>query len=81
MVTLICVYLAFPEATIISSEKCRDLVIESGDVWVQMMENMVGRPFPVTKPVVRFVYFTWAKYRGTGTNYVSYESEKISGYT
>ncbi len=49
--------IAFPEATIISSEKCRDLVIESGDVWVQMMENMVGRPFPDTKPVLASVVY------------------------
>lgn len=49
--------IAFPEATIISSEKCRDLVIQTGDMWLRMMENMVGRPFPNTKPVTASVVY------------------------
>jgi len=49
--------IAFPKATIISSEKCRDLVIQTGDVWLKMMENMVGRPFPNTKPVTASVVY------------------------
>lgn len=47
--------IAFPEAIIISSVKCRDLVIQTGDIWLRMMENMVGRPFPNTRPVMASV--------------------------
>lgn len=49
--------IAFPEAMIISSEKCRELVIQTGDVWLRMMENMVGRPFPKTRPVAASVVY------------------------
>jgi len=49
--------IAFPEATIISSEKCRDLVIQTGDDWVQLMESLVGRRFPNTRPVTAGVVF------------------------
>jgi len=48
---------AFPESTIISSETCRDLVIQTGDQWKGMMESMVGRNLPNTRPVAAsFVY-------------------------
>lgn len=43
--------IAFPEATIISSAKCRELVIQTGDDWVRLMEDLVGRRFPDTRPV------------------------------
>lgn len=43
--------IAFPEATIVSSEKCRELVVQTGEEWLQLMENMVGRKFPNTEPI------------------------------
>jgi len=49
--------IAFPDATIISSEKCRDLVFQTGDMWLQMMESMVGRPFPNTRAVSASVVY------------------------
>lgn len=49
--------IAFPKATIISSEKCRDSVIQMGEEWVGFMENMVGRKFPNTKPVTASVVY------------------------
>lgn len=49
--------IAFPEATIVSSEKCRDLVIQTGDEWVRLMENLVGRQFPNTKPVTASIVY------------------------
>jgi len=49
--------IAFPEATIISSEECRNLVFEMGEEWVGFMENMVGRKFPNTRPVMASVVY------------------------
>lgn len=49
--------IAFPHATIISSEQCRNLVIQTGDTWLHMMEDMVGRPFPNTRPVTASVVY------------------------
>jgi len=49
--------IAFPEATIISSEKCRDSVIQMGEEWVGFMESMVGRKFTNTKPVTASVTY------------------------
>ncbi|MEJ2095485.1 MAG: MBL fold metallo-hydrolase, partial [Gammaproteobacteria bacterium] len=49
--------IAFPDATIMSSEKCRDLVIQTGEEWLRMMESMVGRPFPNTKPITANVIY------------------------
>lgn len=43
--------IAFPKATIVSSEKCRESVVQTGGEWLQLMENMVGRKFPNTKPI------------------------------
>ena len=43
---------AFPEAVIISSEECRDLVIQTGDQWIKLMEDLIGRELPNTKPVL-----------------------------
>ena len=48
---------AFPEATVISSEKCRELVLQDGDAWVRLMESMVGRRFPNTRPVAASVVY------------------------
>lgn len=42
---------AFPGATIISSEKCRAMVDESGHEWLALMEQLVGRRFPDTLPI------------------------------
>ena len=49
--------IAFPESTIVSSEKCRDSMIQMGDEWVGFMEDMVGRKFPNTKPVTASVVY------------------------
>jgi glyoxylase-like metal-dependent hydrolase (beta-lactamase superfamily II) len=43
---------AFSGATFISSEKCRDMVLKTGQEWVKFMEKNVGREFPGTRPVV-----------------------------
>lgn len=48
---------AFRGATIISSEKCRTMVIETGREWVGLMEQLVGRRFPDTKPVAAGVTY------------------------
>ena len=49
--------IAFSGTTIISSQECRDLVVQTGEMWLSMMENMVGRPFPNTKPVAASVVY------------------------
>jgi len=48
---------AFKGAEILSSEQCRALVEKTGEEWVQIMENMVGRKFPGTHPVPAMVTF------------------------
>jgi len=48
---------AFPNATILSSERCRQLVNQTGDEWTRLMESMVGRPFPNTRPVAASIVF------------------------
>jgi glyoxylase-like metal-dependent hydrolase (beta-lactamase superfamily II) len=42
---------AFAGATIISSEKCRDAVRQTGHEWLQLMQRLVGTPLPHTKPI------------------------------
>ena len=42
---------AFKGAEIISSEQCKALVDKTGMEWVRIMENLVGRKFPNTRPV------------------------------
>ena len=42
---------AFDGATIISSEKCRDAVRETGGEWLQLMQRLVEKPLPRTKPI------------------------------
>jgi len=49
--------IAYPEATIVSSEKCRDSINQMGEEWVGFMESMVGRKFPHTKPVPASMVF------------------------
>ena len=48
---------AFKGAEIISSEQCKALVEKTGEEWVQIMENLVGRKFPHTRPVPATVTF------------------------
>lgn len=48
---------AFRGATIISSEQCRTLVLETGSEWLAIMENDVGRKLPGTKPVAADVTY------------------------
>lgn len=48
---------AFSDATFISSEKCRDLVLPTGDDWVKLMEELVGRKFSDTLPIAATVTY------------------------
>lgn len=48
---------AFKGAEILSSEQCKALVEKTGEEWIQIMESMVGRKFPNTKPVPATVTF------------------------
>jgi len=48
---------AFKGAEIISSEQCKVLVEKTGMEWVQIMENLVGRKFPNTRPVPAMLTF------------------------
>jgi len=41
----------FPGAEIISSEKCRELVLKEGYEWISIVESGTGETFPNTKPV------------------------------
>jgi glyoxylase-like metal-dependent hydrolase (beta-lactamase superfamily II) len=43
---------AFARATFISSEKCREMIIKTGEYWVKKMEQDVGRGFPGTRPIL-----------------------------
>ena len=42
---------AFPGATFISSEKCRQMLLETADEWLRIMQEAVGRALPGTRPV------------------------------
>lgn len=42
---------AFEGATVISSEMCRKMVLETGHEWLEIMERAIGRKFPATRPV------------------------------
>jgi len=42
---------AFPDATIISSEACREMVRQTGGEWLALMRQSVGDSLPGTKPV------------------------------
>jgi glyoxylase-like metal-dependent hydrolase (beta-lactamase superfamily II) len=48
---------AFERATIISSEMCRKLVLETGDEWLRIMTAAVGRPLSGTRPVPAHVTY------------------------
>jgi len=48
---------AFKGAQILSSEQCRELVEKTGMEWVQIMESLVGRKFPGTRPMPATVIF------------------------
>jgi cyclase len=48
---------AFEGTTIISSEKCRDMVLATGHDWVALMEQLTGREFPDTKPIAAGVTY------------------------
>jgi glyoxylase-like metal-dependent hydrolase (beta-lactamase superfamily II) len=49
--------IAFKDATIISSEKCRKMVLETGSEWLEMMERDVGRKLPGTRPMAAQVTY------------------------
>lgn len=42
---------AFPDAEIISSKKCRELLKKTAYEWISVVENMTGEKFPNTRPV------------------------------
>jgi cyclase len=48
---------AFGGAIIISSEKCRAMVVQTGNEWLELMEQLVGRKFPDTKPIAAGVTY------------------------
>lgn len=48
---------AFRGAEILSSEQCRALVEKTGEEWAQIMESLVGRKFPNTRPMPAMVTF------------------------
>jgi cyclase len=48
---------AFEGATIISSEKCRRLVEETGSAWLRIMEDAVGEPLTGTRPMAATVTY------------------------
>jgi cyclase len=64
---------AFEGTTIISSEKCRDMVLETGHGWLELMEQLVGRQFPDTKPIAASVTYqegSWTEARLHGVELV-----------
>lgn len=48
---------AFHGATFISSENCRQMVLDTGREWVELMERDIGRRLPATKPVAAEVTY------------------------
>lgn len=44
--------IAFPNAEVISSEKCREELEKTGAEWIQTVETMTGMQFPNTRPVL-----------------------------
>jgi cyclase len=57
---------AFAGATFISSEKCREMIVKTGEQWVKKMERDVGRGFPGTRPVLADITYK----EGTKTSVV-----------
>jgi cyclase len=49
---------AFEGATIISSEMCRKMVLETGDEWLRIMERAIGQALPGTKPLAAEVTYS-----------------------
>ena len=49
---------AFEGAVIISSEKCRAMVVETGYEWLALMEQLVGRKLSDTKPIAAGLTYT-----------------------
>jgi cyclase len=47
----------FEGTTIISSEKCCDMVLATGQDWVALMEQMTGQEFPDTRPIAAGVTY------------------------
>jgi hypothetical protein len=43
--------IVFAESTVIGSERCRELVVETRDQWVYLVESLAGRSFPNAEPV------------------------------
>lgn len=48
---------AFPGASVISSETCRSMVLETGAEWLGLMENDIGRKLPGTRPIAAGVTY------------------------
>ena len=48
---------AFEGATLISSEMCRKMVLETGHEWLGIMERDIGRKLPGTKPLAAEVTY------------------------
>jgi glyoxylase-like metal-dependent hydrolase (beta-lactamase superfamily II) len=48
---------AFEGATVISSELCRRMVLETGSEWLGIMERDIGRKLPGTKPLAAGVTY------------------------
>ena len=48
---------AFEGATLISSEMCRKMVLETGHEWLGIMERDIGRKLPGTKPLAAGVTY------------------------
>jgi cyclase len=55
---------AFEGATFISSEMCRRMVVETGEEWMRIMQQAVGRPLAGTRPLPASV--TYAEGRTEG---------------
>lgn len=49
--------IVFKDTEIISSEQCRNMVNQTGDEWVAIMENMIGHKLPNTRPVPATLVF------------------------
>jgi cyclase len=48
---------AFPGATILSSEMCRRLVLETGEEWLRTMSQAVGKELADTRPLAAAITF------------------------
>lgn len=48
---------AFPGAQVLSSKKCKELIENTGYEWIDIIQNVLERKFPNTKPVPASVTF------------------------